>query len=313
MTNMIYLKKTEDEMGKFENFLAETSLYDRIKISMEDMESIVFLLEGKERPIIFCPECGDEFVFEGKKNKVSLPKEQYTPAYSLVGETDAEMIETILRRDQKEKEKYFKDFIKMNRISRLDYSCTKETSHQLSFFILLEENSICKIGQYPSYTDIQKPELKKYRNLLGQFYPELNKAIGLYNSNIGIGSYVYLRRIIEKLVYDAYDNAKADNILDEQTFEYREDSTGKKYRNGTEEKIKLLKGYLPDLITENAAIYGVVSKGIHELTEEECLGFFPVLKDGIVMILEEVLQKKEKEKAEKNYKKALSLITQKIK
>jgi queuine/archaeosine tRNA-ribosyltransferase len=57
----------------------------------------------------------------------------------------------------------------------------------------------------------------------------------------------------------------------------------------------------------------VVSKGIHELSEDECLKYFSVLKDGIVMILDDIVAKKEKEKAEAEYKKSLGKIISDLK
>jgi len=57
----------------------------------------------------------------------------------------------------------------------------------------------------------------------------------------------------------------------------------------------------------------VVSKGIHELTEDECLKYFPVLKDGIVMILDDIFARKEKEKATVEYKKSLGKIISDLK
>ena len=51
------------------------------------------------------------------------------------------------------------------------------------------------------------------------------------------------------------------------------------------EKIKMLEGYLPDIPVKNATIYGILSKGIRELSEEECQKYFPVVKECIYQIL----------------------------
>lgn len=37
----------------------------------------------------------------------------------------------------------------------------------------------------------------------------------------------------------------------------------------------------------NAILYNIVSKGIHELKEDECRKIFPILQSGIELILEE--------------------------
>jgi glutamate mutase epsilon subunit len=98
-----------------------------------------------------------------------------------------------------------------------------------------------KIGQYPSYRDIESPQIKKFQKVLGGYYTELNKAIGLYSHGVGIGLFVYLRRIIEKLVHDTFKEAEAAGAITELQFEYQIDG---QHRNGMEEKIRLLKGFL---------------------------------------------------------------------
>ena len=44
-----------------------------------------------------------------------------------------------------------------------------------------------------------------------------------------------------------------------------------------DEKIKTLTGYLPPFIVEQNSIYGILSKGIHELSEEDCLKYYTVI------------------------------------
>lgn len=73
-----------------------------------------------------------------------------------------------------------------------------------------------------------------------------------------------------------------------------------------DKKIETLKDYLPEALVKNKAIYGIVSKGIHELSEEECLDMFQPLLIGIELILDEVLAQKEKEKREKELQSFIS-------
>ncbi len=39
-------------------------------------------------------------------------------------------------------------------------------------------------------------------------------------------------------------------------------------------------------------MYSILSKGIHELSEEECLQYFKLMKIGIELILDEQLEEK---------------------
>jgi len=187
----------------------------------------------------------------------------------------------------------------------LEYSCGRKADHKLRFWLYLHDQAITKIGQYPSHADLSNPELKKYRSILGaENAGNLHRAIGLASHGVGIGSYVYLRRIFEQLLdahrreyeaasgtIDGYDGMKVDQRID------------------------ALRDNLPEALVKNRTIYGVLSKGIHELSEELCLAIFPVLRDGLVLILEQDRVKRaERERAaqlEKQIAKAASLVAPK--
>ncbi|MCL2767179.1 MAG: hypothetical protein FWE49_00385 [Synergistaceae bacterium] len=110
----------------------------------------------------------------------------------------------------------------------------------------------------------------KYKSVLKEQYDEYNRAIGLYTHGIGIGAFVYLRRIIERLVFNVFTNEKVKlNISDDEFLKYR-----------FVEKISALKDCLPDSLTSRANMYGIISKGIHELSEDECKKMFPYIKNG---------------------------------
>lgn len=164
---------------------------------------------------------------------------------------------------------------------------------------------ISKVGQYPSVADFHIGQVRKYSKVLPQDkMREFTKAIGLAANGVGIGSFVYLRRIFEYLVFEAYEVAKSNNpTIDEAAF----------ISGRMNEKIQMLSDYLPDFLVENHHIYGILSKGIHELSEEECKEYFAVLKSSIEMILEERLEKFQKDKYKAEIRNALSVISSKIK
>ena len=65
----------------------------------------------------------------------------------------------------------------------------------------------------------------------------------------------------------------------------------------------MLKDYLPPFLTSNKTLYGVVSKGIHELSEKDCILYFPVVRDCIFMILDQWEEMRKKEAKEKEVQK----------
>lgn len=281
------------------DFIISSSLFAEYTIENNpELEQLLQICNKQDRFEMFCPGCGSKkvFLYDGGFSDV-IGKNIWNGLHS----TGSLTATTYTKYDPLESvdHMYFR------------FKCSLDESHKLEYFFTKRGYQIIKVGQYPSSADIDLPQASIYSAILGkQYYNELKRAFGLHSHGVGIGSFVYLRRIIEKLVLDTFKDAEAAGMLTEQEFEYQADG---KNRNTMEAKIKLLKGFLPDLITDHPKIYGVVSKGIHELSEDECLKYFPVLKDGIVMILDDIVAKKEKEKAAEEYKKSLGKIISDLK
>jgi hypothetical protein len=149
-----------------------------------------------------------------------------------------------------------------------------------------------KIGQWPSVADFQIPQAEKYRKILGrEQYKEFTRGIGIAANGVGIGSFVYLRRVFENLIEEAHTKAQAEDkkFTNEEYLKARMD-----------EKIKMVRHYLPEFLVENRSLYAILSTGIHELTEDECLQYFETVKIGIEQILDEkIIQKEKADKAVK--------------
>ena len=175
--------------------------------------------------------------------------------------------------------------------------------HRIDFIVTTDASTVRKIGQYPSVADLSFPELKDYRKVISENdMREMRRAIGLHAQGIGVGSYAYLRRILERMIDKAKDMAVEDgnNILDDYN------------QKKIVDRIKLLKDYLPKVLVNNSVVYGIISKGIHELSEEECVEYFPVLKTCIMMILEEWEQKRKQTEQERQLSDSLSKIKSKV-
>ena len=79
-----------------------------------------------------------------------------------------------------------------------------------------------------------------------------------------------------------------------------------------DEKIYTLKDYLPSFIVKNRAVYGILSKGIHELSEDECLAYFGCMRSSIELILDERIEQVKKRKKEELVRKSINDIASKI-
>lgn len=186
----------------------------------------------------------------------------------------------------------------------LIFRCHRDELHLFYFSVLIQQNKVTKIGQYPSIADLQLHKIKKYQTILKNDYRDFSKAIRLNSQEIGAGSFVYLRRIFENLIEETRQIA-----LEQNTNWNNNDFEGSKM----DHKIKLLKDYLPSILVENRKLYAILSKGIHELTEVECLDLFPKVQLAIELILDEKIHQKEKQNKISSVRSFVSATIEKFK
>ncbi|MBN2879285.1 MAG: hypothetical protein JXN65_06590 [Clostridia bacterium] len=147
------------------------------------------------------------------------------------------------------------------------------------FIYLLRKTKIIKIGQYPPYSKKEVLKVLKYKNIIKKYYAELTSSINLYSFGYYIASFVHLRRILEHLVNEKYNNLPIKN--DEYKFIDKLKAV---------EKIEIV---IPaEIISVKSQIYSVLSKGVHEYNEEECKNLYPYVKLIIELVLEHEWQKK---------------------
>lgn len=160
-------------------------------------------------------------------------------------------------------------------------SCNWGHKEDMWFRFKIKDKLIQKVGQWPSLADFALPEIQRYRQLLGQQrYADFARAIGLAAHGIGAGSFVYLRRVFEGLIADAQKVAAGAASFDDEAFN----------RARMDEKILILKTWLPTFLVEHRGIYKILSVGVHELSEDQCLLYFDVVRQGIEAILEEHIE-----------------------
>ena len=276
----------KNEMPSIDIFLLKTPLYKTFYIDpilIINLNSIKYYRGPLDS---FCIGCNQQSVFKsnaavgvdggkaGGKKSFMLPYEIATPPSPPLPE-------------------YF----------TLEFHCSREFMHTLKFFINYSENKIQKIGQYPSVADLDQNVTKQYRKVLDKKYLELSKAIGLAAHGIGIGSFIYLRRIFESLIEEAHCQAINDENWNEEVY----------IQSRMTEKIKLLKYHLPTFLVDNSSIYSILSIGVHSLNEDDCLNYFDTLKYSIELILDQKIEEDEKKKKIEKASKAIEGIKNKLK
>lgn len=186
----------------------------------------------------------------------------------------------------------------------IHFSCTRDETHIFEIQIAHIGESIIKIGQFPSKADIENPEWNKYSKIIPSTYlSDIKKAIGLSAHGIGAGSFVYLRRVMEYLINEAYKKALSNPEFDNEKY----------HKSRIVEKIIQLKDYLPKILVDNKEAYSILSKGVHELEESECLENFDLLKTTIELILDEILNDKNREERELAIKSGITQLHSQLK
>ncbi|WP_156289427.1 short-chain dehydrogenase [Oceanobacillus salinisoli] len=266
-----------NELINTEYIFLKMGLYQQLSFDWTDDENLSYIFNENEdiQFDCFCIECEEESTFKlsSKINTVYYVK------------FDVEQLNN-----------YKTPF-------QYEFTCQRNHSHKYSYIFRITDYKIEKVGQYPSTASIEINSIKKYRRILKDNYQEFSKAIGLYSHGIGIGSFVYLRRIFENLIEESHQLALQEISIDKELYQ----------QSRMDEKIELLSNYLPNILVENKKLYAILSKGIHELSEDECLEIIPKVKLAIELILDEKLAEKEKASKVQQLRKFISSTVETLK
>ena len=85
-------------------------------------------------------------------------------------------------------------------------------------------------------------------------------------------------------------------------------SEGNYGRARIEERISLLKDHLPEFLVQNRGLYGILSTGVHSLSESACLSSFPAVRLAIELILDDLLEAHERQAKVKAATKSLEAL-----
>lgn len=174
------------------------------------------------------------------------------------------------------------------------FTCTMNSYHYQKMYILFTINdkvlTFRKIGQKPLNIDLQRRYSNEYKNILNKYkaFDDFRHFEQSESRGLLAGSCTYLRRVLEKMVATMLQDP---NISEEQ-------------RNNAEhfvDKIALVENKFDEDIRDvlNSS-YSLLSKGIHELNNDEINTFYSLMAEVIFTQLEyeqaaEIKAKKKKE------------------
>jgi hypothetical protein len=186
-----------------------------------------------------------------------------------------------------------------------DFVCSHSEEHRYFMDLELSQSKnivmLRKVGQLPSPYELMHNN--KYDEILNDLdsLDDFRKSIETTAYNYHVASFTYSRRVLEKIMLKKFmklGNTKTDfkNIIN------------------FEEKFKQTKDIIdPDLRDHFKPLYGILSEGIHNLSDDECRGYYNILHDLVKFQLEFMLIEKERDIHKNNTIKKLQKITSKLK
>lgn len=261
-------KEDSEKLPSIEQLCISTPLYDELKTQNKMLLSS---LKSRVQFDAYCIYCQKDSTFKSIQNSSGRPVD---PNWML----------------------------KAGNIS-IEVFCQRNGHHEYRFLFNYDGEKLLKYGQRPSLEDIAGADIRKYEKMLKKgYFGELKRATGLASHGIGIGAFVYLRRIFEMLISDHYEKMvdEGSPVLGFETMRM-------------DEKIGALANVLPAALVQNKATYSILSKGIHELDEIACRKYFPVVRQAIIVILEQDLQRRQREDEAEKLKAEIVAIANEVK
>lgn len=264
------------------------------------IKAIIFT---KTEVIEYCPICGNkEIIYLSGREIPEELKNDLIERYSYMSASEeCEYAYDSALSEWKQTVSFFREkYLDQYGNFTVTARCKRGHEFQATFHIT-DDWDLIKIGQYPSRMEFER-YIKDYSKVLSkENNRELNSAIGLASHGIGAGAYVYLRRVFERLVFDIFNQ------------EYKGETTLEQFKlKKMEDKLKILDIHFNETINKNL-LYGILSKGIHELEETECKEYFNIVLQALLIILEAKLEKKEKIKREEETAKLINDVHGKLK
>lgn len=154
-----------------------------------------------------------------------------------------------------------------------------------------------KLLEIPEVSKTENYYLKKYSILKSNFsyVQELATAFKLHSKHAEIGAFIYLRRCLENYI---------NSLLKEEDLE-----KNLKFQD----KIELVKEQIAEEVYPCLSnLYSILSKSVHELSEDECKDFFNILFKSITVLLDQAVEKIKRKKDSDDLVKEINRIKSQI-
>lgn len=288
------MKKEElEELNSFGEFIVKQPLYDKTLI--EDLYKKKFKDLQKQVPL-------EKFAWY-LKHPHDLKLKEYCKFCKEINVFEFTWQVYITEYDKLPNRFWKYEEIAIDNIFILKFICTYCRKEEMYFLYKVDNWYLIKIWQYPSVRDLSVKGIGKYKKILEEYYDDLKKSLIIKSHWYWVAAFTYLRRVSEKVLFDIYRENKEEINIEEDDFRKKD----------FEEKIKVLKRYLPEFLVQTKISYWILSKWIHELSEEECKSMFDVIYNVIKSILDDIISKRQEIENKKKLKDELSKINNNLK
>lgn len=174
-------------------------------------------------------------------------------------------------------------------------TCRKVHHEYLVEQIVGEETiKIQKYGQLP------RKHLER-DNILNNFFSEdsnnYEKAVVCLSHGYGIAAFAYFRRIIEKNIFKLIDLLLEEVKSSESDLKIIESLTELRKESPMSDRIKVANEALPEYLKPDGLnplgkLYQVLSEGVHNLSDEECLKRANIVKECLKYLISELTSRK---------------------
>ena len=194
---------------------------------------------------------------------------------------------------------------------RARYKCTSCQDFHRVFYLKFGPNAeyVMKVGQYPSWgIEISK----EMESALGEYSEYYKKGLICESQSYGIGAYAYYRRIVEEIIDDLLTDI-SDLLEGEKKQNYQEALEEARKSNITQDKIEIVKDFLPPILRPNgmnplSVLHSNLSEGLHAKSDEECLELSISIKEILLFLVKQISATK---KSSKQFTKSMRKLIEK--
>jgi len=171
------------------------------------------------------------------------------------------------------------------------YKCSSCQEFKRYFLLKFDPEGkyMLKVGQWPSWDITPDRVLDEAVGVNSHFY---KRGLICESQGYGIGAFSYYRRIVEEIIDKLLEDVAG--LLSGDELNRYQDALGLvKKTSVTKEKIAIVKDILPPILRPDemnplSTLHSILSEGLHNKTDEECIEAAATVREVLVFLVNQV-------------------------